>query len=68
MGLARAARAPTEFRLLNALGPVTVGAAAAGDAAGMAAEGRDVGRLMQVCSAGLPLGLSLTHCTLTWVG
>ena len=48
MGLARAARAPTEFRLPNGLGPVTLGAAAAGDAAGMAAEGRDVGRQMQV--------------------
>jgi hypothetical protein len=48
VGLAKAARAPTEFRLLNGLGPVTVGAAPAGDAAATAAEGRDTNRLLQV--------------------
>ena len=50
VGLAWAARLPTEFRLLNGLGPVMVGAAAAGDAAAMAAEGHDTNRLMQVRS------------------
>jgi len=48
VGLAKAARAPTEFRLLNGLGPVTVGAAPAGDDAATAAEGRDTNRLLQV--------------------
>jgi hypothetical protein len=50
VGLAWAARVPTEFRLLNGLGPVVVGAAAAGDAAAMAAEGHEANRLMQVRS------------------
>ena len=48
VGLAWAARLPTEFRLLNGLGPVMVGAAPAGDAAAMAAEGHEANRLMQV--------------------
>jgi hypothetical protein len=57
VGLAWAARVPTEFRLLNGLGPVMVGAAPAGDAAAMAAEGHDTNRLMQVRAC---------HCILPW--